>query len=185
MLDEALEELQSAISKAHDALKRDLSRIRTGRASADLLDSIKVDYYGTPTPIKQMANIAIPEPRLLTVKPWDKSQVKVIEKAIMETDLGLNPQTDGDLIRIPMPPLTEERRKSLVKVARRNGEDCKVSIRSARHDAKDLIDAVQKDGDASEDDCDRARKKVEEITQTGTNAVDEIVGKKEEDILEI
>jgi ribosome recycling factor len=185
MINEALEDLKTGIEKAHVALKRELAKIRTGRASADILDAIRVDYYGTPTPINQMANIAIPEPRMLTIKPWDKSQVAPIEKAIMVSDLGLNPQNDGELIRLPMPALTEERRKKLVKVARKVSEECKVSIRQARHDAKDLLDAIQKDGEASEDDCDRARKKVEEIVQAGTHKTDEIVAKKDQDILEI
>ena len=185
MIREALEELENAIVKAHEALRRDLAKLRTGRANPDLLDSLRVDYYGTSTPIGQMANIAVPEARLLTVKPWDKGQVKMIEKAIMESDLGLNPQTDGDLIRIPMPPLTEERRKDLVKLARKQSEECRVAIRKARHDAKDILDAIESDGDASADDCDRARKKLEEIVQTGTAKVDEIVSKKERDILEV
>jgi ribosome recycling factor len=185
MIDETLDELTSTIDKAHGALKRDLARIRTGRANPDLLDSLRVDYYGTPTPINQMANVAVPEPRLLTIKPWDRSQLKVIEKAILESDLGLNPQSDGELIRLPMPALTEDRRKELVKHARRAGEDCKVAIRKARHDAKDVLDTLQQEGEASQDECDRGRKKVEELVQTGTNRVDEIVNNKEKDILTI
>lgn len=185
MIDEVIEEMKSAIGKAHEALKRDLARLRTGRANASLLDAIRVDYYGTPTPIAQMANIAVPEARLLTVKPWEKSQVKPIEKAILESDLGLNPQTDGDLIRIPMPALTEERRKDLVKLARKSGEESKVAVRKARHEAKDMIDTLKKEGDISEDDADRAMKNVEEVIQQATSVIDEIVGRKEKDILEI
>jgi ribosome recycling factor len=185
MIDEALEELKDSIDKAQDALKRDLSRLRTGRANPDLLDAIRVDYYGTPTPITKMANVGVPEPRLLTVKPWDKSVVKAVEKAIMESDLGLNPQTDGDLIRIPMPSLTEERRKELVKIARKYGEDAKVAVRKARNDTRSMLDEVQKEGEASQDDCDRARKKVEEIVQAAQTKVDDTVAKKEKDILEV
>ncbi len=185
MIDEALEELQGAIEKAHEALRRDLSRLRTGRANPDLLDSIRVDYYGTPTPIQQMANVGVPEPRLITIKPWDKTSLKVIEKAIVTSDLGLNPQNDGEIIRLPLPALTEERRRELVKVAKKHGEESKIAIRKARHDAKDLLDTVQNDGDASEDDCDRARKKVEEIVQRGTGKVDDIVANKESDIMEV
>ena len=185
MIDEALQELQASIDKAHEALRRELARIRTGRANPDLLDSIRVDYYGTPTPITQMANVGVPEPRMLTVKPWDKSVVKAVEKAIMESDLGLNPQTDGDLIRIPMPSLTEERRKELVKIARKYGEESKVAIRHARNDVRDVLDTLQKEGESSQDDCDRARKKVEEIVQAAQNKVDEVVAKKEKDILEV
>lgn len=185
MIDDAISELEESIKKAHDALRRDLSRLRTGRANPDLLESLRVDFYGTMTPVSQMATVTVPEPRLLAVKPWDKSQVKPIEKAIMESSLGLNPQTDGDLIRIPLPMLTEERRKDLVKLARRHGEDCKVAIRKARHGAKDVLDALQEEGAASEDDCDRGRKRIEEVVQAGQAGTDDIVSKKEADIMEV
>ncbi len=185
MIDETLEELQSGIDKAHEALRRELSRLRTGRANADLLDGIRIDYYGSPTPLKQMATISVPEARMLTVKPFDRTQIAVVEKAIMQADLGLNPQNDGELIRIPMPPLTEERRKELVKVARKNGEDAKVAIRKARHDAKDMLDEVEKEGQASRDDVERGKKKLEEAVQTGTTRVDDIVARKEKDITEV
>lgn len=185
MLAETLEELKNDIAKAHEALKRDLARIRAGRANPDILDAVRVDYYGSPTPLKQLASISVPEPRLIVLKPFDRSQMQVIEKSIMETQLGLNPSNDGEIIRIPMPPLTEERRKDLVKLARKSGEDSKVAIRKARHDAKDMIDTLQKDGDVGEDDADRARKELEEIVKGGTGRVDEIVSKKEADILEV
>lgn len=185
MIDETLEELQQAIGKAHEALRRDLSKLRTGRANPDILSGLRVDYYGTPTPIQQMAAVNVPEPRMLTIKPWEANQLKAIEKAIMESDLGLNPQNDGEIIRLPLPPLTEERRKELTKVARKQGEDCKVAIRKARHDAKDMLDTLEKDGDVGQDEADRARKKLEEIVQTGTGKVDEIVQKKEKDILTV
>lgn len=185
MLAETLEELSGAIDKAHEALKRDLAKIRAGRANPAILDGVRVDYYGSPTPLKQLASISVPEPRMLVLKPFDRSQMQVVEKAIMEAQLGLNPSNDGELIRIPMPPLTEERRKDLVKVARKSGEDCKVSIRKARHDAKDMIDSLQKEGEVGEDDADRARKELEEVVKNGTVAVDEIVAKKEADIMEV
>jgi ribosome recycling factor len=185
MIDETLEELQANIDKAHEGLKRDLSRIRTGRASPDILASLRIDYYGTPTPIQQMSSVNVPEPRLLVIKPWDKSQIKVIEKAIMESDLGLTPQNDGEIIRLPMPSLTEERRKELVKLAKKAGEESKVAIRKARHEAKDMIDSIENEGDASADDCDRARKKLEDVVQAAQTRVDEIVGRKEKDIIEI
>src|SRR6476469_10866169 len=118
MLDEILGDLKTSIAKAHEALKRDLGKVRTGRANAGMLDTLRVDYYGQSTPIAQMATVNVPEPRLITVKPWDKSQVQAVEKAIRESDLGLNPQVDGEVIRIPIPALSEERRKELVKVAR-------------------------------------------------------------------
>ncbi len=185
MLAETLEELNSSIEKAHESLKRDLARIRAGRANPAILDGVRVDYYGTPTPLKQLASISVPEARLIVLKPFDRSQMQPIEKAIMEAQLGLNPSNDGELIRIPMPPLTEERRRDLVKVARKSGEECKVAIRKARHDAKDMIDSLQKEGEVGEDDAERARKELEEIVKTGTNKVDEIVSKKEADILEV
>jgi ribosome recycling factor len=183
MLDDVLKELAVAITKAHEALKRDLSKLRAGRAHPNLLDGIRVDYYGTLTPLAQMAHVNVPEARLITVKPWDKTAIKPVEKALRESDLGLNPQTDGDLIRIPLPPLTEERRKEFVKIGRKYGEECKVSIRKARHDAIDMLDAL--DGDASADEIDRAKKKVEDVVQDGTKSVDTMITAKEKDILEV
>ena len=185
MIEEILQELSASIGKAHEALRRDLGKLRTGRANAALLDGIRVEYYGSFTPIAQMANVAVPEARMLTVKPWDKSTVKAIEKAIVEAGLGLNPQTDGDFIRIPMPHLSEERRKELVKLGRKSGEECKIAIRKSRHDAKDMLDALSEGGDAGEDEVSRALGKVEEIIKAGTAQVDDIVAKKEKDILEI
>lgn len=185
MIDDVQKDLATAISKAHEVLKRELSKLRAGRASANLLDGIKVDYYGTLTPLAQMAHVNVPEPRLITVKPWDKSQVKPVEKAIRESDLGLNPQPDGDLIRIPLPPLTEERRKEFVKIARKYGEECKVTIRKARHEALDMLSQIETEGEASADDVDRAKKKAEEAVADGSKQVETIVGGKEKDILEV
>jgi len=185
MLDETLEELGASIEKAHESLRRDLAKIRAGRANPAILDGLRVDYYGSQTPLKQLASMSVPEPRMIVLKPFDRSQMQVIEKAIREAQLGLNPSNDGEIIRIPMPPLTEERRKDLVKVARKSGEECKVAIRKARHEAKDMVDSLQKDGDVGEDDADRARKELEELVKTGTAKVDEIVAKKETDILEV
>ncbi|MCG8555257.1 MAG: ribosome recycling factor [Proteobacteria bacterium] len=183
MIDEAHEELRTAVAKSHEALRRELSKLRTGRANPALLESLRVDSYGQPTPIHQMATVGVPEPRLLTIKAWDRSQVKAIERAILESDLGLNPQSDGELIRVPLPPLTEDRRKELVKIARKYGEDAKVSIRKARHNAKDLLSTLREEGEASEDEVERASKRVEEIVQKATAEVDAIVGRKESDIL--
>ncbi len=185
MIDEVLGDLTGAINKAKEALKRDLGRLRTGRAHAGLLEGVRVDYYGQTTPIAQMATVAVPEPRMLTVKPWDKSQVQSVEKALRESDLGLNPQVDGELIRIPVPPLSEERRKELVKVAKRTGEECKVGVRSARHDAIDFLNEMKKSGDASEDDVERAKKKVEDMVSEAGQDVDKIVQAKEKDILTV
>ena len=185
MIDEVLEELRTAIEKTHDALRRDLGRLRTGRAHTGMLDAIRVDYYGQLTPIAQMATVAVPEARLITVKPWEKKQVQAIDKALRESDLGLNPQVDGDLIRIPIVPLSEERRKDLVKLARRTGEDAKVAIRKSRHDCLDLLSEMKKEGDASEDEVERAKKKAEDIVHQAGTVVDEIVQAKEKDILTV
>ena len=185
MLDDVQKDLLSAISKAHDALKRELSKLRAGRANASLLDGIRVDYYGALTPLGQMAHVNVPEARLLTVKAWDKGQVKAIEKAIRESDLGLNPQTDGDLIRIPIPALTEERRRDFVKIAKKYGEECKVTIRKARHDALDFLTQMDADGDASEDEVERAKKKAEETVAEGAKQVDAMIATKEKDILDV
>ncbi len=182
MIDDILANLRESIGKAKDALRRELTKLRTGRAHAGMLDGLRVDYYGQPTPLAQMATVNVPEPRLLTVKPWEKSMVKAVEKAIQESDLGFNPQVDGDLIRIPVPPLSEQRRKDLAKIAKKNGEDCKIVIRKARHDALDLLTSLKEDGDASEDEVERAKKRVEELIVEGGKSVDEIVVAKEKEI---
>ena len=185
MINDIQKDLAASLTKAHDALKRELTKLRAGRASANLLEGLKADYYGTLTPLTQMAHINVPEPRLITVKPWDKTQVKAVEKALRESDLGLSPLVDGDLIRIPLPPLTEERRKEFVKVARKYGEECKVAIRKHRHDALDLLASVEADGGASADEVERAKKKAEEVVAEGVKHVDQMISNKEKDILEV
>lgn len=185
MLDEVIDDLEEAIEKAQTALKRDLAKLRTGRANAAMLDGIRVEYYGTVTPLAQMATVSVPEPRMLNVKPWDKDQVKPIERALRESDLGLNPQVDGVLIRVPVPPLTEERRRDLVKLAKKTAEDCRVSVRRARHEAVDMLNELKKGGDASEDEVERAKKRVEEVVGSGGQAIDLVIQAKEKDILVI
>jgi ribosome recycling factor len=185
MIDEVHKDLLGSIAKAQDALKRELSKLRAGRATPSLLEGIRVDYYGTMTPLAQMAHVNIPEPRLITVKPWDKTQIKAVEKALRESDLGLNPQPDGDIVRIPLPPLTEERRKEFVKIAKKYGEECKVAIRKARHDALDLLTNIDNEGEASADEVDRAKKRAEDAIGDATKQVDTIVGGKEKDIMEV
>jgi ribosome recycling factor len=185
MIEDVLSELKVGIEKAKDALRRDLAKLRTGRAHPGMLDTLRVEYYGQKTPIAQMATVNVPEPRLITVKPWDKSQVQAVEKAIRESDLGLNPQVDGELIRIPIPALSEERRKELVKVGKKHGEECKVSIRKVRHEALDLLAELEKDGGAGKDEVERARKKAEELVSESGTAVDQIVQQKEKEILAI
>ena len=185
MIDEIISELGASIGKSHEAFKRELSKLRTGRAHAGMLDSIRVDYYGTATPLNQLATVNVPEPRLLTVRPWDKGAVKAVDKALRECDLGINPLLDGDVIRIPIPQLTEERRKDLVKIVKRLSEDCKVAVRKHRHDAIDMLTALEDDGDASEDEVGRARKRVEEIVSEAVKKVDDIQQAKEKDIFEV
>lgn len=185
MIEEVLEELRTSIGKSHDALRRELSKLRTGRAHAGLLDLIRVDYYGQVTPIAQMATISVPEPRLLTVKPWEKGQVQAIERAIRESDLGLNPQVDGDTLRVPVPPLSEERRRDLVKLAKKSGEECKVAIRRSRHEALDMLGEMKTSGEASEDEVERAKKKAEDIVSQGVSTVDTLVQNKEKEILTV
>ncbi|WP_437753114.1 ribosome recycling factor [Sorangium sp. So ce1389] len=185
MLEDVIKELREGIDKAIEALRRDLAKVRTGRANAAMLDGIRVDYYGVPTPIVQMATVSVPEPRLITIKPWEKNQVKTIEKALRESDLGLNPQVDADLIRLPIPPLTEERRRDMVKLTKKNGEDCKVAIRKHRRDANEMIDALEKDGEVSGDEADRAKKKVDDVVAEGTRQVDAVIAGKEKDILDV
>jgi ribosome recycling factor len=185
MIDETLAELRAASEKAKEALKRELSKLRTGRAHPGMLDGIRVEYYGQTTPLAQMATVSVPEPRMITVKPWDRSQVQAVEKALRESDLGLNPQTDADLIRVPVPPLSEERRRDLVKVAKKQAEECKVAVRKARHEALDMLSELKQNGDASEDDVDRAKKKAEEIVAEAGQSVDQIMAAKEKEILQV
>lgn len=185
MLEEILAELKSANQKAHDALRRELSRLRTGRANASMLDAVRVDYYGTPTPLAQMATVSVPEPRLIVVKVWERGQSKAVDRAIREAELGFNPMVDGDLVRVPIPPLTEERRKDIAKQARKHGEECKIAIRKNRKDAREMIDQLVNDGDVPEDDGTKADKNCEEIVAAAVKTVDEIIAAKEKDIMTV
>lgn len=185
MIDEVYEDLKGATEKAQESLRSQLAKLRTGRAHPGMLDSVRVEYYGSRTPLSQMAAVGVPEPRMLTVKPWEKNQVQAIDKAIRESDLGLNPQVDGDLLRVPVPPLSEDRRRDLTKVAKKHGEECKISIRKARHDAIDLLSEMKKSGDCSEDQVDRAKKKVEELIAAANQNVDDVVHAKEKEILTV
>ena len=170
--------------KSIEALKRELNRVRTGRASLSILDGIKVDYYGAPTKLNQMATLAVPESRQISIQPWDVSVIKEIEKAILKSDLGLTPTNDGKIIRISIPPLTEERRKELVKVIHKMCEDHKVSIRNVRRDANELLKSLKKDGDISEDDAYKSQEEVQKITDEHIKLIDECYKEKEKEILE-
>jgi ribosome recycling factor len=172
------------MAKTVASLKSELQRIRTGRASLSILDSIKVDYYGTPTPLNQMATLAVPESRLITIQPWDVSAIKDIEKAILKSDLGLTPSNDGKILRISIPPLTEERRKELVKVIHKICEDHKVTARNIRRDSNDLLKSLKKDGDISEDEAFRSQDEIQKITDEHIKLIDECYSEKEKEILE-
>jgi ribosome recycling factor len=185
MSDEVLKELKARIDKTLDDLRAGLAKIRTGRASLGMLDGIKVDYYGTPTPLAQCAALAVPEPRMITIKPWDKSIMKDLERAIREANLGLNPMNDGELIRLPIPPLTEERRKDIAKQVKSKGEEHKVAIRNERRDANERLKTLLKDKKITEDDNKRTQEKVQKETDAGIAKVDEAVAKKEKEVLEV
>lgn len=185
MIDDVIQELRDGIAKTIEALRRDLGKVRTGRANAGMLDGVRVDYYGVSTQLNKMSNISVPEPRLIIVKPWEKSQVKAVDKAIREADLGLNPQVDADIIRIPIPALTEERRKEMVKLTKKYGEEGKVAVRKHRRDAMEMLDTLDKDGDVSSDEADRAKKKVEEVVAETIKQIDGIMASKEKEIIEV
>jgi len=184
MIDDIYQETKESMSKTVEALNRELQRIRTGRASLSVLDGIKVDYYGTPTPLNQMATLAVPESRQITIQPWDASVIKDIEKAILKSDLGLTPSNDGKILRISIPPLTEERRKELVKVIHKICEDHKITARNTRRDSNDLLKSLKKDGDISEDEAFRSQDEVQKITDKYIKLIDECYSEKEKEILE-
>ena len=184
MIDDIYQETKEGMGKTVEALNRELQRIRTGRASLSVLDGIKVDYYGTPTPLNQMATLAVPESRQITIQPWDASVIKDIEKAILKSDLGLTPSNDGKILRISIPPLTEERRKELVKVIHKICEDHKVTVRNIRRDSNELLKSLKKDGDISEDEAFRSQDQVQKITDEHIKRIDECYSEKEKEILE-
>jgi ribosome recycling factor len=167
------------------ATKRDFAVVRTGRANPAILDRVSVSYYGTPTPISQLATVSVPEPRLITIQPWDRSSLKEVERAILQSDLGLTPMNDGQIIRLAIPPLTEERRKDLVRLVRKEAEDKRVAVRNIRRDANDQLKALQKDGDISEDEAKRAEKQSQELTDKYIKEIDALLQTKEQEIMEI
>jgi ribosome recycling factor len=184
MLDSIYEETSDSMKKSIENLDKELNRMRTGRASLSILDAILVDYYGTITPLNQMATLAVPESRLIMIQPWDVSMIKEIEKAILKSDLGLTPSNDGKIIRISIPPLTEERRKELVKVVHKMCEDHKVTVRNVRRDANDLLKSLKKDGEISEDDAFKGQDQIQKITDEHIKLIDECYKNKEKEILE-
>ena len=177
--------LQQQMEKTIEALKHEFSTIRAGRANAQMLDKIRVDYYGTPTPINQVGSISVPEPRTLMINPWDKSAMKDIETAIRNSDLGLNPTNDGEVIRLNVPALTEERRKELCKQAKKASEEFKVRLRNERRDANDKLKKLEKEGEITEDDLKVAESEIQKLTDTKIADIDAILEKKEKEVMSI
>ena len=185
MIDDILLEAEEKMEKAVEVAKDDFSAIRTGRANPAMFNKITVDYYGSPTPVNQLASFATPEARMVIVSPYDKGSMSAIEKAIRDSDLGVNPTNDGNIIRIVFPQLTEERRKEFIKVARHKAEDSRISIRNIRRHAKDSLEKLVKDGEAGEDEVRRAEKHLEDSTHRNVVAIDDLLKHKETELLEV
>ncbi|MDR3348163.1 MAG: ribosome recycling factor [Acidaminococcales bacterium] len=185
----SISEIQSdhegRMKKAIDILRSDYASIRAGRATPALLDKITVDYYGTPAPINQVANISVPEPRAIVIQPWEKNLLKNIEKAILKSDLGLNPNNDGAIIRLAIPQLTEQRRQEIVKIVKKKCEECKVAIRNMRRDANDIIKKEEKDKAVSEDEAKKAQEAMQKITDKYVKEADQICQQKEKEVMEV
>jgi ribosome recycling factor len=185
VIDETLFEAEEKMERAIEFAKEELATIRTGRATPAMFSRIVIDYYGVPTPIPQMATINIPEPRMVLIKPHDPSQLKAMEKAIRDSDLGVNPSNEGSQLRVILPPMTEERRREMIKVARHKGEEAKVAIRNVRRKAKEELDRLVKDGAIGEDEGRRAEKELDELTHRFVSNVDEMLRHKETELLEV
>ena len=184
-IDAFKQDTKERMEKTLTALERDFSKLRTGRASTDLLEGVKVDYYGTITPLSQMATISVPDSKTLTIQPWDRGGFSAIEKAIQKSDLGLSPVNDGKVLRIVIPPLTEERRKDLVKVAKKYTEEAKVALRNIRREANDLLKKAEKDKELTEDEHRKTHDEVQKITDASVAKADEKLAAKEKDIMQI
>ncbi len=184
-MNELIKITEEKMNKSIDALEREYKSIRAGRANAAVLDRVNVDYYGVPTPVQQMAAVSVPEPRTLLITPWDKTTLKDIEKAILTSEIGINPQNDGTCIRLNFPPLTEERRKDIVKDIRKKGEDSKVAVRNQRRDALDKLKALKKNNAITEDDESNGEKKIQNLTDKFCKEIDELATIKEKEIMEI
>ncbi len=185
MIDDIKTDVTERMGKSVEALKVELTKVRTGRAHPSLLDHIKVSYYGTPTPLNQVANVSVEDARTLSIQPWEQTMVKAVEKAIMESDLGLNPNTAGVVIRVPMPPLTEERRKDLVKVVRAEAEQARVAVRNIRRDGNNDLKTAVKEKLISEDDERRGQDVIQKLTDQFVKDIDEVLAKKEEDLMAV
>jgi len=185
MINDITTDTEDGMKKAVDSFKRDLQKIRTGRANAAMLDGIKVDYYGTPTPVNQVATVTVVDARLISVKPWEKSMLPVIDKAIRASDLGINPVSDSELVRLPIPPLTQERRKELAKVVGKQTEEARVAVRSARRDAMDMVKEAEKDKDITEDERKTGEKRIQDLTDKYIAMIDDVAKAKEKEIMEL
>jgi ribosome recycling factor len=185
VIDDTLLEAEEKMERAIEFAREDLATIRTGRASAAMFAKIVIDYYGSPTPLPQMASIGVPEPRMAIIKPYDNSQLAAMEKAIRDSDLGVNPGNEGNQLRVILPQMTEERRREMIKVARHKGEEAKVAIRNVRRKAKEELDRIVRDGEAGEDQGRRAEKELDDLTHRYTAHVDEVVKHKEAELLEV
>ncbi len=184
-MEKLLREANKKMNKAIEILERDFQKVRTGRANPAILDGISVDYYGTKTPLSQVGNISVPDPQMIVITPWEKKLLSDIEKAILKADLGMTPQNDGNIIRLPIPPLTEERRKKMVKQIKKMGEDAKVSIRNVRRDANDKLKKMEKDKAITQDDARAFMAKVQDATDSHVKDVDESIKNKEKDLMEV
>lgn len=185
MYNDVIKKTRIGMDKAIESFKKDVSKVRTGRASITLLDDVMVDYYGTPTALNQVATLSVPESRLITVQPWEKKLLPDIEKAIFKSDIGLTPSSDGQIIRLVIPPMTEERRKEMGKMVRKMGEDAKVSARGARRDGNDSMKKLEKNKEISEDDLKRGEKEIQDLTDSYVVKIDELVANKEKEIMAI
>ena len=185
MAEDVIDDLRKRIQKTLDDLRRELAKVRTGRANPALLEGVRVDYYGQMSPLNNVSNVTVADPRLIVIKPWEKSMIPVIEKAINAAGLGVNAQSDAEVVRVPIPPLTEERRKEFVKVVKHKGEEHKIAIRSERRDAKELIEEAVKEGDLTEDDGKKALEKVQAEVDNGVKKVDEVIAAKEKDLMQV
>jgi ribosome recycling factor len=185
MINDVLDQAKKDMEKSINAMKASLQKVRTGRASIGLLDGIMVDYYGTMTPLKQLATLAVPEPRMLTIQPWDKGAIAPIEKAIMKSELGLTPANDGKIVRVPIPPLNEERRRDLVKIVKKAAEEYRVEVRNHRRDANAMLKDLEKEKEISQDQLKTGQDKVQELTDEHIRKIDSILGDKEKEIMEV
>lgn len=185
MTEQTLKDLDQHIEKAFESLNRELARVRTGRANVTMLDGIRVDYYGTPTPLQQVAAVNVGDPRMLVVKPWEKRLLPLIEKAIRDAGLGINPTSDSEIVRLSIPPLTQDRRKELSKTVKRLGEDAKVAVRNCRRDAREALEKAKKDGSLPEDAMEAGFKKIQTVIDKAITKVDDMIQKKEAEILEV